>query len=494
MRVLFRCDSSKTAGVGHVARVSALIAAVNAAGGETAVVGNINTVIAARILSAAGAGEINSDALAVPELSQFAAQWGADVVHLDSYSEMNNLRESLNETGVLLSSIEDGTFGRRNADIVIDVSPGSERKYREPAGLRSHLRGVEYFPLRQEVLKHRGRGEVAPTVRRVMVALGGTDSADLTHELAELWAKTGVKSECYLLGVAIPPELILRFDHVRWFSLDRAPDIAGTFAQMDLVVCASGTALWELAYLGIPMATLQIIDNQAEYFRFSSERGIGLPLGDISEGARHEVVLSRAVPALRSFASSRAQRAASTKAGQTLVDGGGAERIVGEWQRLVHAKKVDVVQVRAARAGDASDLYAWRTDALAVEMSRTSGEISWEAHVDWLERSLADSSRHLLLVEDPEGLVGTVRFDEIAVREWEVSITLAPDRRGQGLAVPVLHASEEWLLKEVGIGVTLRADFRAVNVASQNVFRRAGYEMLVDDQGSPGWRTSRKFL
>jgi hypothetical protein len=57
----------------------------------------------------------------------------------------------------------------------------------------------------------------------------------------------------------------------------------------------------------------------------------------------------------------------------------------------------------------------------------------------------------LLVVEDPVGglgTVGTVRWDLEGEGEWEVSITVAPPRRGESLSRPILRAGEVALLQE----------------------------------------------
>lgn len=495
MRVLFRCDSSKTIGVGHVARVSALAEAVSRGGGKAAVVGDVTTEVGRQMLAEAGAPIIGGRPQGLQEMAGIATQWGADIVHIDSYLEMDDLKLGLDGASVLLSSNEDGVFGRRRADVVIDVTPGSEVTFRHPAGSRSLLRGIEYFPLRRSVYaRRRKEATLSSEARRVMVALGGTDFADLTLKVAETWAETGIESECYILGAEAGEEMLSKFNHVQFIPVERGPLVADSFTRMDLVICSASTMSWELAYLGIPTAILQVADNQSEYFRFSRDNGLGLALGDLSHASAHHETLHQAVEILRDYASSSVQRMSAVQAGQSLVDGDGASRVVTEWDRLLRVKKGNQVTVRPARLSDASQLLCWRTDRLATEMSRNGGEIEWGTHVDWLKGLLSNSSRHLLMAEDAGGLIGTVRYDHLASGEWEVSITIAPERRKLGLALPVLRASELWLKEIESPPLELRADFRTTNIASQTIFEKAGYQPAAEDSSHAGWLTSRKFL
>ena len=95
-------------------------------------------------------------------------------------------------------------------------------------------------------------------------------------------------------------------------------------------------------------------------------------------------------------------------------------------------------------------LWHWRNDPATLAGSRSSTEVLWEDHLRWLTSSLTRTDQMVLMVEDPNGPVGTVRWDldREADREpgpgqdWEVSITVAPQRRGQALARPLLRVAE----------------------------------------------------
>ena len=68
-----------------------------------------------------------------------------------------------------------------------------------------------------------------------------------------------------------------------------------------------------------------------------------------------------------------------------------------------------------------------------------------------------------------------MRWDRVDDGEWEVSITVAPDRRGEGLAGPLLAAGEDWLADQEPATSTLLAAVRADNQPSLRLFRSAGY-------------------
>lgn len=133
----------------------------------------------------------------------------------------------------------------------------------------------------------------------------------------------------------------------------------------------------------------------------------------------------------------------------------------------------------------------WRNDPETRRWSRTTEQVDPEGHRAWLRRSLVNENRLLLVVEDDAGPVGTVRWDYDA-DVWEVSVTVAPERRGSGMAGPLLAAGESALRDRAQTAVSLLAVVHVANEASNRLFARAGYEPSgpSDDVGFAPWQKS----
>jgi len=198
---------------------------------------------------------------------------------------------------------------------------------------------------------------------------------------------------------------------------------------------------------------------------------VGRPeLGEAELGGPELQRDERAVGPLRRALTDSRMRADLAQTGRDVVDGLGAWRVVRTWEQAlrlgstarpastvhpsstVHASPTGnespaPLTARPAGMQDARRLWEWRNDPATRASSRSSAEIAWDDHVRWLTASLARSDRVLLLAEDPVGPVGTVRWDRQGEGEWEVSITVAPQRRGQSLARPLLRAGELALSK-----------------------------------------------
>lgn len=128
------------------------------------------------------------------------------------------------------------------------------------------------------------------------------------------------------------------------------------------------------------------------------------------------------------------------------------------------SSRLAAVEVRPASLSDARRLWRWANDPDTRRWSLTPDPIRWDDHVVWLRQVLNDPDRRLLVGFDDYGEVGAVRFD-VAVDECEVSITVAPECRGAGMARPLLsaalaHSPRESVVARVIVG----------NVASLRLF------------------------
>jgi RimJ/RimL family protein N-acetyltransferase len=130
------------------------------------------------------------------------------------------------------------------------------------------------------------------------------------------------------------------------------------------------------------------------------------------------------------------------------------------------------MQVRVATMDDAGLLHRWADDPDTRRWSFTTDPIPWGVHVAWLKGALREGV--LLIGEDEGGPVGSVRFDA----DGEVSITVAPARRGCGLARPLLESA---LLLSPTRRVV--AHVRPENEASMRLFSTWADEGVVRSRG-----------
>lgn len=495
MHVVFRCDSTKKQGLGHVFRAVAVADAAVAAGHTVEFLARIESETG-RTLLADHAFECTVPESTDPrDVAEWAAERRADVVHVDTYEDQGDLRDELSDRGILLSNVEDAHWGRRPADIVIDPSAGAEHAYRPWDASHRLVRGVSAIPLRREILADldisaQRRKEVDSALAageqlplRVLIVMGGTDAKNMTKVVAQWWADAGVPAETTVVTSREDLEL------PGMKSVRPGPGIARSFPHMDLMISGSGTTMWELAALGVPMALVQLVDNQKDNYTFAVNSGIALGLGSVADldpegygdadlpGADR----AAAVEALRELALDESSRRRMAEAGRALVDGQGASRIVAAWSEALSARTGDIT-ARRADINDASVLYDWRNDPSVRAVSRQKEELSWTGHIQWLSQTLARTDRELWIIQRSGEPVGTVRFDRLDEEGsvWEVSITVAPSLRGQGLASILLREAEAEFLRsrpeEERESVEFIAEMLESNPASRRLFEREGYE------------------
>ncbi|WP_188037124.1 bifunctional UDP-2,4-diacetamido-2,4,6-trideoxy-beta-L-altropyranose hydrolase/GNAT family N-acetyltransferase [Actinotalea sp. JY-7885] len=513
--VLLRCDASASGGVGHLVRCLALAEAAREHGWSTTLVGTVDVPLGRRLVADAGVPLVPPPPVPEPaaagaegaDLAALALELDADVVHVDHYGVSSALLEPLHRAGLVLSSIQDGTYGRRAADVVVDPTLGAETATTGDAGPGEALLGVRYAPLRHSVRRARAEREdltrdLRPEGPAVLVVMGGTDAAGVAAAVVALLA--AVVADGAPLGrltVVAPPE---RHADVRAAATRLRPatdagpgvevdlrgpqdDLPALAAAYDLVVSAAGTTVVELACVGVATAAVAITANQHEGYRRAVEAGIALGLGS-ADDVRSAAPAAR--EALRTALGEPGVRRRVADVARASVDGGGAARIVAAWDRARAA--VPRVEARPATPGDGDLLLAWRNDPLTRRASRSTAPVERADHLAWLARVLADPGRVLLVAEAAGRPVGTVRFDRTehgtvgtGTELWEVSIALAPAARGRGLGRHVLAAGERAWRELVGPRPAVLAHVRPDNHASARLFRSAGYapapELADDD-------------
>jgi spore coat polysaccharide biosynthesis predicted glycosyltransferase SpsG/L-amino acid N-acyltransferase YncA len=550
MRVLLRCDGGGPLGVGHVIRSLALAEAAVDAGHEVVVAGHFEGSFLQGQLAAAPVEVAQLSAWAadgdLQPLIDLVRRLRPDVLHVDSYLAPDRLRVLVTSTGggaglgdedptsLVVSNMEDGTFGRRPADVVVDPTFGAELSARPADGTPWLLRGSRYTPVRQRVIDARRRasddrasddrasdhrasddrgpddnvGGVGQVARSVLVVMGGTDPVGLAPGAVELLARTGLALEVTAIAVGENAERVRAAAQGSRLSLNvLAPvdDLAAMMSAHDLVISAAGTSIWELCCIGVPTAVAWAVDNQREGYERVVAAGAAIGLGGPELGRYELGGDERAVDRLKRALTDPEVRARLVRAGRQIVDGLGAWRVVRTWEQALAVPSppeigFDPMVARPATLEDSRQLWQWRNDPVTRAGSRSSAEVSWDDHLRWFTASLTRTDRVLLVVEDPAGPVGTVRWDLVPQRdgepggshEWEVSITVAPERRGQNLGRPLLRAGEVALAEKTS-GVTRSggtevhaylAVVRIDNQSSMRLFETSAY--LPDLPPDPG--------
>ena len=149
-------------------------------------------------------------------------------------------------------------------------------------------------------------------------------------------------------------------------------------------------------------------------------------------------------------------------------------------------------KMRKAQFADMQAVYNLSNDSLVRKNSIHQELIPFETHKNWFNARLSDFDTLFYVIESDDGrLAGQVRFQK-ETEEWVVSISIAPDFRGQHLGDAFL--SEAIRLSKVS---PLRAVVRHNNIPSLRLFERNGFRRENSSDISEGfislvWRSTKE--
>lgn len=134
------------------------------------------------------------------------------------------------------------------------------------------------------------------------------------------------------------------------------------------------------------------------------------------------------------------------------------------------------VALRQATLQDADLLLKWRNDTSTRLASHNAAVIQEDAHLSWLRECLSNPNRKLLIAQENGVAVGTVRAD-YSNGEWQLSWTVAPDKRGRGVAKRMVALLAQQIVDPI------RAEIRVGNSASVRIAEHAGMHFDKESAG-----------
>jgi RimJ/RimL family protein N-acetyltransferase len=302
-------------------------------------------------------------------------------------------------------------------------------------------------------------------MEHVLIGFGGADPGGETAKAIEGFiagTPEGIQASV-VLGKSNPHRDALMQHyarHPRLQLIEYCEDMPGLMASCDLAIGAGGISTWERACLGLPSIVTAIAENQRLIAESVARRGGQVYLGTRPTTADY-------ADALRLLSSNAWLRESCARIAARLCDGRGCGRVAAALLPLA-------LDLRHARLDDAKNLLAWRNAEINRLPSFDPTPIALDRHLAWLQATLADPRRVLLIGADRDAAVGVLRYD-INDTEAEVSIYLVPGCHGQGRGEQLLRAGTHWLrLNRPGVA-RLKARIKADNRRSQSVFCAAGY-------------------
>jgi UDP-2,4-diacetamido-2,4,6-trideoxy-beta-L-altropyranose hydrolase len=362
-QLLVRADADVATGSGHVMRTLALAQSWQAHGGEAAFLCHLQGKALRQRLESAGITviplreqhpdpfDLESTLSTLLELkSTGSGIQGVPWLVVDGYHIDSSYQFSIRDAGFPLLVIDDTAHSRHyHADILLNQNVHSQQLAYQCDSDTALLLGSEYVLLRPEFrCWRRWRREIPPLAKRILVTIGGSDPGNITLKVIHALRRLVEVGTSYLPALDGPvgcrPELDCRIvvgpsnprlaelteavettvPAARFQVLDAVEDMAELMAWADICVSASGSTCWELAFMGVPCILLVAAENQASIAQSLDQMGVARSLG-----WAQNVSTSDLADSLSDCISSDAVRKKMSSSGRSLVDGMGADRVIG---------------------------------------------------------------------------------------------------------------------------------------------------------------------
>jgi spore coat polysaccharide biosynthesis predicted glycosyltransferase SpsG/L-amino acid N-acyltransferase YncA len=390
-------------------------------------------------------------------LSRLAKELNTPGAVIDGYAFDIAFVDHFRQSGLRLMRVDDDPAGLPlGADQL--VNPNLYMAEQEPIhGEPEIFAGPRYALLREEFRNPPPRTAHEGALR-FLITLGGSDPTGATDLVLRALERVSTPLD---VRVILGPARVSNLPHIgARHSIALLTDVRDMASQMvwaDLALSGAGVACTELARCGVPVLALVQADNQVPAAAAVAELGLGWNLG------RHpdEATLAECIETLARDATVRSAMATT---GPRLVDGRGADRVAQAWE-------LGGLRLRPVTEADSGRLYAWANDPGTRAMSFSGEPISWEIHLAWLARRLAEPATRFYIAEDLLGAsLGQVRFQ--ATDEGQaISVSLAPECRGEGWGQRIIAKA----CGTLPLGTTVAAYIKPENAASLRAFAKAGF-------------------
>ena len=267
--IVFRADASHAIGLGHVARLCAVIEEVEPSGARPLLMFDGDDALAPWLQHHGLGAEIKP--WTTDEVVAAAAAPGVRAVVIDGPALAATLAPVLAGRGVRTVVIDDRGDFAPSVDAVVNHNFHAPALAGSYPGARLRLLGRKYLMLRRAIRRYT-RGACRPsdaTRLRIVVTFGGSDPVGATARVVSLLPADRALALHVIIGPGFRDHEALRCAAAiataagHTIEVVRDPrDPGGLFVTADAAICSAGGTLGELAYLGCPALGFAIVADQ----------------------------------------------------------------------------------------------------------------------------------------------------------------------------------------------------------------------------------------
>jgi UDP-2,4-diacetamido-2,4,6-trideoxy-beta-L-altropyranose hydrolase len=331
-KITFRADAYDEIGTGHVMRCLALANACRKM--------DIATCFISRIKDETLLSHIKQHGHEIKFITKgLENNWfdyinsDVDWVVLDGYHFDLQDHRRIHETGAKLLVVDDmAKLDEYEADIILNQNFHADTKHYPATNRIKMLMGPRYALLRNEFVEYPLEPRRSQA-HRLLITLGGSDPLGISLLVLDALSKINhIKFEVLLIAGSSNPHFNQLQDtakqiaqlHGHLIDVQRYTDnMPAVMAWSDLAIIAGGSTTLEVAYMGLPSLVLTLAENQTATVIAMQKLGIAESLG------WYNVLDAKAIAfALNRLANDEPRRRSMGVAGQNLVDGLGAVKVI----------------------------------------------------------------------------------------------------------------------------------------------------------------------
>lgn len=439
-RILFRCDSSSSIGLGHVKRD--LVYASQLSSAEIffacqALEGNINSLIHYPLYI------LQSND--IKELATLAKKLTIDEIVIDNYALTYEDEHYLKKHCRSTLSVFDDTYNRHYCDKVINHNLGAcAQKYQNKVPSFCKISIIPPL-IKEEFYQEK---KIKREKNGIFLSLGGTDSANLS--LKVLKALKQHKLPVNLATTSANPHLkaLKRYAYLnRWVQLYIDADIAKLLNSSAFAIITPSVLASEAYFLKLPLLSIKTASNQTEVEKFLKQQ-------------RFMTLKQNEIHKLRNDTFWYQKRF---------------------YKPYLKNPKKEKISLKKATAEDMLDLYHLANDPLVRQNSFNSDEIKLDEHKKWLKSALKDRDIELYCLRDENNaLIAQVRFNK-KNKKTIISLSINQGFRGKGLAKEILEKACMYYLN-THPDQCITALIKKENASSQKSFLKAGFVLEKEEE------------
>jgi UDP-2,4-diacetamido-2,4,6-trideoxy-beta-L-altropyranose hydrolase len=339
--ILFRADGNEQIGMGHIMRCLTIADAFQRKGNECLFVladESVKAIVEKRgfqtIVLHTDFRELESELeKIIPVIQSVDTEW----IFVDSYYVSSAYFESLREC-CKVAYMDDLAMFAYPVDVLINYNVyapdiGYKEFYqKEHVNFPKAILGINYAPLRDEFRSTSFR-EQNQKCKRVFLSTGGADPIHLALDFVNYIIAELSENEFefhVILGAMNPDKDKINQLAAQCDSLiihQNVENMVELMTSCDIAVSAAGSTLYELCACGIPTITYVLADNQILGAEAFQERNLMVNLGDARENKHLPEQIDKAI---RELNMDFEGRKSMSRRMRNMVDGFGADRIVGE--------------------------------------------------------------------------------------------------------------------------------------------------------------------